>query len=212
MDGTDGGTLARVAVRVRKVELSLWPLGGLGLAAPADLPASQAGSVRRATGQHDRARARERGGRAQEQRSGARTGPQPGRLRHPDPQPGGSAGPSPASARDGRTAPRQPPSSGLGGRRDRRAPALPDRRPGLYDSDGFRAWWAQRGIEAVIPARRGRTHPQSHDPEKYKARKAVERGLGGLKQGRRVATRYDKHAQRCLGFLYLAAAWIWLQS
>ena len=81
-----------------------------------------------------------------------------------------------------------------------------------YDSDGFRAWWAQRGIEAVIPARRGRTHPQPHDPERYKARKAVERGLGGLKPWRRVATRYDKHAQRFLGFLYLATAWLWLQS
>ena len=40
-----------------------------------------------------------------------------------------------------------------------------------------------------------------------------EQGLGGgLKQGRRVATRYDPCAQRCLGFLYLAAAWLWLQS
>ena len=81
-----------------------------------------------------------------------------------------------------------------------------------YDRDGFRAWWAPRGIEAVLPARRGRTHPQPHDPEKYPARKAVERGLGGLKQGRRVATRYDKHAPRCLGFPYWAATWIWLQS
>ena len=39
-----------------------------------------------------------------------------------------------------------------------------------------------------------------------------ERGLGrGLKQGRRVATRYDQYAQQCLGFRYLASAWIWLQ-
>ena len=80
-----------------------------------------------------------------------------------------------------------------------------------YDRDGFRAWLAQQGIEAVIPARRGRLNPQSHDPEKYKARNAVERGIGGLKQWCR-ATRYDKHAQRFLGFLYLAAAWIWLKS
>ena len=57
-------------------------------------------------------RARERGGRAQEPRGGARTGSQPGRLRHPDPQPGGSAGPSPA--RDGRPAPRPYPGPGLG--------------------------------------------------------------------------------------------------
>ena len=81
-----------------------------------------------------------------------------------------------------------------------------------YDRDRFRAWRSQRDIKAVIPVRRGRTNPQPHAPERYQARKAMERGLGGLKQGRRVATRYDKYAQRFLGFLYLAAAWIWLKS
>ena len=81
-----------------------------------------------------------------------------------------------------------------------------------YDRDGFRAWRAQRDIEAVLPARRGRLNPQPHDPERYQARNAVARGLGGFQPWRRVATRYDKHAQRCLGFLYLAAAWLWLKS
>ena len=80
-----------------------------------------------------------------------------------------------------------------------------------WDNDGFRAWLAPRDIEAVLPARRGRLNPQPHDPERHPARKAVARGLGGLKQGRRVATRYDQHAPRCLGFLYLAAAWLWLK-
>ena len=79
------------------------------------------------------------------------------------------------------------------------------------DRDGFRAWRAQRGIESVLPARRGRLNPQPHDPEKYKARKAVARGFGGLEPWRRVATRYDKHAPQCLGFLYWAAAWIGLK-
>lgn len=27
---------------------------------------------------------------------------------------------------------------------------------------------------------------------------------------RRVVTHYDKYAYRCLGFLYLAGAWIWM--
>ena len=44
-----------------------------------------------------------------------------------------------------------------------------------YDGDAFRAWRAQRGIKAVIPARNGRTNPQSHAPERYPARNAVER-------------------------------------
>ena len=63
-----------------------------------------------------------------------------------------------------------------------------------YDRDGFRAGRAQRAIKAVLPARRGRTHPQPHDPERYPARKVVARSIGGLKQGRRVATRYAPYA------------------
>ena len=81
-----------------------------------------------------------------------------------------------------------------------------------YDGAPFRAWLAQRGTEAVIPARKGRTNPQPHDPERYKARNALERGLGWLKQRRRVATHYDKYAHQFLGFLYLAGAWIWRKS
>ena len=60
--------------------------------------------------------------------------------------------------------------------------------------------------------RKGRTNPQPHDPEPYPARNAIERGLGWLQRGRRVTTRYDQYAHRFLGFLYLAEAWIWLQS
>ena len=81
-----------------------------------------------------------------------------------------------------------------------------------YDRDAFRAWLAQRGIEAVIPARGRRLNPQPHDPEPYQARNAVERGIGWLKHGRRVATRYDKYAHHFLGFLYLAGAWIWMKE
>ena len=80
-----------------------------------------------------------------------------------------------------------------------------------YDGDAFRAWREQQGIKAVTPARKGRTNPQPHDPERYKARKAVERGLGWLKWWRRVATRYDQYAHRFLGFLYLAGPGIWLK-
>ena len=52
-----------------------------------------------------------------------------------------------------------------------------------YDGDPFRAWRAQRGTEAVLPARKGRTNPQPRDPERHKARNAIERGLGWLKRG-----------------------------
>ena len=94
---------------------------------------------------------------------------------------------------------------------DRGVPALPDR-DRSYDRDSCRAWLAQRDIEAVFPAWRGSLNPHPHDPERYLARKSVARGLGGLQPWCRVATRYDLYAPRCLGFLYLATAWIGLQS
>ena len=74
-------------------------------------------------------------------------------------------------------------------------------------STALRARRAQ-GIEAVIPVRARCT--QSRDPGRYKARNAVERGLGGLPRGRRATTRDAPYAHRGLGFLYLAAAWIGL--
>ena len=60
LDGTDGRPLAPVAYQVRPVELGLSPLYPrvrLGrLAVPDGLPAGRSGSVRRAAGQHPRAR------------------------------------------------------------------------------------------------------------------------------------------------------------
>ena len=35
-----------------------------------------------------------------------------------------------------------------------------------YDADWLREMLAARGIEAIIPARKGRKHPASHDAEK----------------------------------------------
>lgn len=56
-----------------------------------------------------------------------------------------------------------------------------------YGVDAFRAGLAQRGIQAVIPARVRCLDPQPCDSEAYKARNAVERGFGWLKWWRRVA-------------------------
>ena len=64
-----------------------------------------------------------------------------------------------------------------------------------YDGDAFRAWRAQRGTEAVIPAWKGRTNPQPRPGTvPYPARNTIERGIGWLKRGCRVATRYDPYA------------------
>ena len=180
-EGTEGRPLASVTGRVRQGELGLSPLDPRvrpgRLAAPDGLSAGRSGSVRRAVGQHGRARARERGSKP---RAGSRPWPQPGRLQHPDPHAGGSPRPSPA--RDRRPAPRPHPSPGPGGSLDGRAAALPDRRQ-AWDGDAFRAWREPPGLKAVLPAQKGRTNPQPHDPERYPARKAVERGSAGSRGG-----------------------------
>ena len=159
----DGRALAPVAAAYAG-ERGLSPLGRRvrpgASAAPNGLQAGRSGSVRRAAGQHDRARARERGGRALKERAGARPRPEPGRLPHPDSQLGGSTGPSlPAPTRDGRPASRPHSGPSPRGSLDERAAVLPDRGPGL--------WLAQ--------TRAARGYP-------------------------------------LWPFLYLAAAWIWLQS
>ena len=152
---TDGLLLASVAGRVRQGELGLSPLGPRvrpgHLAAPDGLPAVRSGYVRRAAGQHGRARACERGRRAPKQRGRSRPRPQPGRLRHPDPCLGGSPRPSPAPARDGRLAPRPHLGPGPDGRPGRARRLIANR---AYDGDAFCAWRAHLGVKAVIPARK----------------------------------------------------------
>ena len=53
--------------------------------------------------------------------------------------------------------------------------------------------------------------PRQTDMALYKERNIVERFFGYLKQFRRVATRYDKHIQNYMGFVYIAAIKIWLK-
>ncbi len=63
----------------------------------------------------------------------------------------------------------------------------------------------------VIPSRKGARKPRFIDPELYKERNIIECFFGKLKQFRRVATRYDKHIQNYLGFIYIASIAIWLK-
>lgn len=57
---------------------------------------------------------------------------------------------------------------------------------------------------------RARPRTPARNPVRYPAHNAAARGIGWRTRGRRVATRYDEYACRCLGFPYLKAAWIWL--
>jgi len=61
-----------------------------------------------------------------------------------------------------------------------------------YDADWLRTLLEERGIEAVIPARKGRKSPAPHDEEKYKWRHLVENFFQKIKEFKRIAMRACK--------------------
>ena len=98
--------------------------------------------------------------------------------------------------------------SGQGGR-----PRLrPDRVAGDkgYSYRSVRQYLRRRGIGRVIPSRRDQGRHGPCDREAYRQRNRVERLINRLKQGRRVATRYEKRARHYLAFVTLAASLLWL--
>lgn len=95
-------------------------------------------------------------------------------------------------------------------------PLLGDLKPGslsadkAYDSDAILEHLAQNEIAAVIPPRSHRIVQRPFDRHQYRNRNLVERFFCRIKQFRRIATRYDKLAERFASFVALAAAFIWL--
>ena len=77
-------------------------------------------------------------------------------------------------------------------------------------ADAFVATIQAKGALALIPPRSNRLEQRPVDWHWYKDRNLVERFFNRLKQFRRVATRYDKLAERFASFVALAAAVIWL--
>lgn len=67
-----------------------------------------------------------------------------------------------------------------------------------YDIDSFRQALTEDGIQAVIPSKRNRLNPTTHDCHIYKERNIVERFFQKIKRFRRIATRYDKTARMYL--------------
>jgi len=80
-----------------------------------------------------------------------------------------------------------------------------------YDSNALRETIAQMEAQAVIPSKRHRKIFIPHDAELYKQHNRIERCFGCLKHFRRFATRYDRRTIHFAGFIYLAAAMVWLR-
>jgi transposase len=68
---------------------------------------------------------------------------------------------------------------------------------------------AAKGGVAHIPTSRERKVQRTVAPHLYRRRNLVERFFNRLKQFRRIATRYDKHALTFLTAVILATTRIW---
>ena len=79
-----------------------------------------------------------------------------------------------------------------------------------YDTDAIIDHLTTKGIQAVIPPKSNRIVQRTFDEHLYKNRNLVERFFCRIKQFRRIATRYDKLAERFASFVALTAAFIWL--
>lgn len=80
-----------------------------------------------------------------------------------------------------------------------------------YDADGLIEAIYQAGAAACIPSKNNRKNPRNYDNLLYKERNQVERMFGKLKEFRRIATRYDKLVRNFMGFVKLAAIYLWLK-
>ena len=80
-----------------------------------------------------------------------------------------------------------------------------------YDSDRFLASITARGAAPVISPRSNRNEPRSYDSDLYRERHLVECFIGKIKHFRRLFSRFDKLANRYLGFLHLVGALTWMR-
>lgn len=93
---------------------------------------------------------------------------------------------------------------------------LPERLIGdkAYDSDPLDEELREQGIEMIAPHRSNRKQAATQDGRplrRYKRRWKVERLFSWLQKFRRIATRFDFHAENYLGFVYLGCIKILLR-
>ena len=81
-----------------------------------------------------------------------------------------------------------------------------------YDADDFiRKIIDEYEAEAVIPPRSKRKENREYDAHLYKERHLVECFYNKIKHYRRIFSRFEKLANRYLGFLHFVGALIWLR-
>jgi transposase len=80
-----------------------------------------------------------------------------------------------------------------------------------YDAQAILDQVAAAGGRAHIPTCRDRKVQRSVDRDLYRQRNLVERFFNKLKHFRRIATRYDKHAQNFLSAVLIAASLLWMR-
>jgi transposase len=80
-----------------------------------------------------------------------------------------------------------------------------------YDANQLVEFVKELGAEVVIPPLSQRKVQRKFDSVLYEERNQIERMYNKLKHFRRIATRYDKLAVTFMGFVLLAAIWLWLK-
>src|SRR5690606_371575 len=81
-----------------------------------------------------------------------------------------------------------------------------------YDAQAVLELVRRHGGEPHIPTQRDRNVQRSVEPALYRQRNLVERFFCNLKQFRRIATRFEKHAANFLAAVALAASRLWLRA
>ena len=80
-----------------------------------------------------------------------------------------------------------------------------------YDSDEFLQVVVNYGAVPVIPPRSNRKVSRQYDKHLYRERHLVECFINKIKHYRHIFSRFDKLANRYLGFISFVGALIWLR-
>ena len=80
-----------------------------------------------------------------------------------------------------------------------------------YDADWLRRQIEAQGAAPNIPDKSNRKEKHCFSKALYKERNLVERFFNRIKHFRRVATRFEKHAENYLAMIKLASIRIWMR-